>query len=83
MNAPATIAPAAKDTFLSLDGSTTVEVRHASHPEAVRSFDTDRLRRHFLVESLFRPDAVTLTYSHIVLSSAERCRCRRPCRCRR
>jgi 4-deoxy-L-threo-5-hexosulose-uronate ketol-isomerase len=65
MNAPATIAPAAKDTFLSLEGSTTVEVRHASHPEAVRSFDTDRLRRHFLVESLFRPDAVTLTYSHI------------------
>jgi 4-deoxy-L-threo-5-hexosulose-uronate ketol-isomerase len=65
MNAPATIAPAAKDTFLSLDGSTTVEVRHASHPEAVRSFDTDRLRRHFLIESLFRPDAVTLTYSHI------------------
>jgi hypothetical protein len=37
MNAPSTIAPAAKDTFLSLDGSTTVEVRHASHPEAVRS----------------------------------------------
>jgi 4-deoxy-L-threo-5-hexosulose-uronate ketol-isomerase len=65
MNAPAAVAPAAKDRFLSLDGSTTVEVRHASHPEAVRSFGTDQLRRHFLVESLFRPNAVTLTYSHI------------------
>ena len=65
MNAPATITPAAKGTFLSLDGKTTMEVRHASHPEAVKSFDTDQLRRHFLIESLFRPDAVTLTYSHI------------------
>jgi 4-deoxy-L-threo-5-hexosulose-uronate ketol-isomerase len=65
MNARAAVASAAKDRFLSLDGSTTVEVRHASHPEAVRSFGTDQLRRHFLVESLFRPNAVTLTYSHI------------------
>jgi 4-deoxy-L-threo-5-hexosulose-uronate ketol-isomerase len=65
MNAPAAVAPAAKDRFLSLDGSTTVEVRHASHPEAVRSFGTDQLRRHFLIESLFRPGAVMLTYSHI------------------
>jgi 4-deoxy-L-threo-5-hexosulose-uronate ketol-isomerase len=65
MNAPATIAPAAKDTFLSLDGNTTVEVRHASHPDAVRTFDTGQLRRHFLVETLFRPGAATLTYSHI------------------
>ena len=42
-----------------------MEVRHASHPEAVRGIVTDQLRRHFLIESLFRPGAVTLTYSHI------------------
>lgn len=65
MNAPAPMAPAARDTFLSADGKTTMEVRHASHPEAARSFDTGQLRRHFLVESLFRPGAVTLTYSHV------------------
>jgi 4-deoxy-L-threo-5-hexosulose-uronate ketol-isomerase len=65
MNAPATTARAAKDSFLSLDGHTTVEVRHASHPEAVKGFDTDQLRRHFLIESLFDPGAVRLTYSHI------------------
>lgn len=65
MNAPANITPAANANFLSADGKTTMEVRHASHPEAVRSFDTGQLRRHFLVESLFRPGEVALTYSHI------------------
>jgi 4-deoxy-L-threo-5-hexosulose-uronate ketol-isomerase len=65
MNAPAALPTAEKDTFLSLDGTTTIEVRYASHPEAVRAFDTAALRRHFLVESLFRPGNVTLTYSHI------------------
>ena len=42
----------------------TIDVRHASHPEAVRGYDTAALRRHFLVQDLFRPDSVSLTYSH-------------------
>ena len=42
----------------------TIDIRQASHPEAVRRYDTAELRRHFLVQGLFRPDAVPLTYSH-------------------
>ena len=41
-----------------------IEVRQAVHPEAVRRADTDELRRHFLVETLFSPGEVLLTYSH-------------------
>lgn len=42
-----------------------IDVRQVSHPEAVRRFDTEELRRHFLVERLFEPGKVLLTYSHI------------------
>ena len=41
-----------------------VDVRHASHPDAVRSFDTEALRKHFLIESIFESGAIRLTYSH-------------------
>ena len=44
---------------------TTIDIRQASHPEAVRRYDTGELRRHFLIEELFRPGEVRLTYSHI------------------
>ncbi len=43
----------------------TIDVRQVCHPEAVRHFDTDALRRHFLIEDLFAPGKVALTYSHI------------------
>jgi 4-deoxy-L-threo-5-hexosulose-uronate ketol-isomerase len=43
----------------------TIAVRHATHPQAARQFDTAALRAHFLVETLFQPDAVELTYSHV------------------
>lgn len=43
----------------------TIDVRQVCHPEAVRGFDTQELRRHFLVEKLFVPGAVSLTYSHV------------------
>ena len=43
----------------------TMDIRQASHPEAVRHFTTAELRRHFLVERLFAPGEVNLTYSHI------------------
>lgn len=42
-----------------------VEVRQVSHPEAVRAYDTEGLRRHFLIESIFETDEIVLTYSHI------------------
>lgn len=42
-----------------------IDVRQVSHPEAVRGFDTEELRRHFLIERLFEPGKVLLTYSHI------------------
>ncbi|HYG91111.1 MAG TPA: 5-dehydro-4-deoxy-D-glucuronate isomerase [Azospirillum sp.] len=42
-----------------------ITVRHASHPDAVRGFDTQTLRDHFLVSSLFEADDIILTYSHI------------------
>ena len=42
----------------------TIDIRQASHPEAVRGYDTAELRRHYLVQDLFRPGALSLTYSH-------------------
>jgi 4-deoxy-L-threo-5-hexosulose-uronate ketol-isomerase len=42
-----------------------IEVRQVCHPDAVRNFDTDELRRHFLLENMFEADEITLTYSHI------------------
>jgi 4-deoxy-L-threo-5-hexosulose-uronate ketol-isomerase len=43
----------------------TIEIRQVSHPDAVRRFTTDELRRHFLLEDLFVPGEVKLTYSHV------------------
>lgn len=42
-----------------------IEVRQVSHPDAVRAYGTDDLRRHFLIESIFETDEIVLTYSHI------------------
>ena len=41
-----------------------IDVRYAAHPNAVRAFDTDELRQNFLIENLFAPDEISLTYSH-------------------
>lgn len=43
----------------------TIAIRHATHPDDARQFDTRRLREAFLVERVFVPDTVDLTYSHI------------------
>ncbi len=43
---------------------TRIEERWGSHPEDVKDYDTERLRKEFLVEELFRPDAVLMTYTH-------------------
>ncbi|MBM6592471.1 5-dehydro-4-deoxy-D-glucuronate isomerase [Microvirga pudoricolor] len=42
-----------------------IEIRQVNHPEAVKRFDTEELRRHFLIEQLFAADEVCLTYSHL------------------
>jgi len=39
------------------------EIRNAHHPEDVKGYDTDRIRREFLVEKLFVPGDICLTYS--------------------
>jgi 4-deoxy-L-threo-5-hexosulose-uronate ketol-isomerase len=43
----------------------TIGVRYASHPDAVKKFDTEQLRREFLIEGLFVQDHIKLVYSHI------------------
>ncbi len=42
-----------------------IEVRQVCHPEAVKRFNTDELRQHFLIEKVFAADELNLTYSHI------------------
>jgi 4-deoxy-L-threo-5-hexosulose-uronate ketol-isomerase len=41
-----------------------MEIRHASHPDDVRSYDTQRLRDLFLIERVAEPDQFSFTYSH-------------------
>jgi 4-deoxy-L-threo-5-hexosulose-uronate ketol-isomerase len=42
-----------------------MEIRQPVHSEHARSLDTAGLRRHFLIERIFVPGAMTLTYSQI------------------
>jgi 4-deoxy-L-threo-5-hexosulose-uronate ketol-isomerase len=42
-----------------------LEIRYANHPDDVKRYDTDTLRKHFLVDSVFTADAANLTYSHV------------------
>lgn len=39
------------------------ELRYASHPQDAKSYDTQRLRKEFLIEDLFRPDDTTMVYT--------------------
>ena len=41
-----------------------MEIRHAVHPEQAKHFTTDELREHFLIQEIFRPNAVKLVYSY-------------------
>ncbi|PUB15642.1 5-dehydro-4-deoxy-D-glucuronate isomerase [Yoonia sediminilitoris] len=52
---------------------TNTQTRYAIDPEAAKSFDTDKLREHFHVGDLFKPDEIRLVYSHydrLILGSA-------------
>lgn len=42
---------------------TNYEVRYAAHPEDAKSYDTERLRRDFLIERVFAADEVNMVYS--------------------
>jgi 4-deoxy-L-threo-5-hexosulose-uronate ketol-isomerase len=42
-----------------------MDIRYAVHPEHMKTLDTDKIRKQFLVESLFEKDAVNLVYSHV------------------
>lgn len=42
---------------------TKIEVRYAAHPDDVKHWDTDRLRKEHLVQPLFADDTVTMVYS--------------------
>lgn len=40
------------------------EERWGSHPDDVRNYDTERLRKEFLVENIFQQDSISATYTH-------------------
>ncbi|GAB2557085.1 5-dehydro-4-deoxy-D-glucuronate isomerase [Gracilibacillus alcaliphilus] len=42
-----------------------MDVRYANHPEEIKRYNTDELREKFLVEKLFEPGHVHLTYTHV------------------
>lgn len=45
--------------------ATSYEERYAYHPEDVKSYDTEKIRKEFLVQNLFVPGDVRMVYSHI------------------
>lgn len=42
---------------------TNYEIRYAAHPEDAKRYDTQRIRRDFLIEKVFTPDEVNMVYS--------------------
>lgn len=42
-----------------------MDVRHPLHPDHAMALDTEDLRDHFLIEQVFVPGEIRLTYSHI------------------
>lgn len=42
-----------------------LDIRHPSHPEDAKHYTTDRLRKEFLIQNIFVPGQVNLTYSHV------------------
>ena len=48
---------------LSSQAQTNYEVRYAHHPEDVKHYDTERLRKEFLIEKVFAPGEVNWVYS--------------------
>jgi 4-deoxy-L-threo-5-hexosulose-uronate ketol-isomerase len=42
---------------------TNYQLRYAAHPSDAKSYDTERLRKEFLIENLFKADEVNMVYS--------------------
>ncbi|MCR8644812.1 5-dehydro-4-deoxy-D-glucuronate isomerase [Paenibacillus sp. N1-5-1-14] len=42
-----------------------MQIRHAVSPKETKGMDTTQLREQFLIESLFVPEQLTMTYSHV------------------
>lgn len=42
-----------------------IDIRHPTHPEDAKSYATDRLRREYLIQNLFVPGEIHMTYSHV------------------
>jgi len=42
-----------------------LDIRYGHHPDDVKHYDTTQLRDHFLVEKVFVPGQITLTYTHV------------------
>lgn len=42
-----------------------MEIRYANHPNDSKKYDTEELRKNYLVENIFEADKVKLTYSHV------------------
>lgn len=40
-----------------------IELRYASHPNDVKGYDTEKLRKEFLIENVFIEDEISLVYS--------------------
>jgi 4-deoxy-L-threo-5-hexosulose-uronate ketol-isomerase len=38
-------------------------LRYSSHPDDVKHYDTEKLRKEFLIENVFIPDEITMVYS--------------------
>jgi 4-deoxy-L-threo-5-hexosulose-uronate ketol-isomerase len=44
--------------------TTNIVERFASHPEDVKHYDTERIRKEFLIENLMEEDTIHWVYSH-------------------
>ena len=42
-----------------------IELRYAAHPQDFKSYDTEKLRKEFLIENVFIADEISLVYSYV------------------
>jgi 4-deoxy-L-threo-5-hexosulose-uronate ketol-isomerase len=42
-----------------------LDIRYGHHPDDVRHYDTEALRRHFLADRIFVPGKLSLVYTHV------------------
>ena len=42
-----------------------MDIRYSAHPEDVKRYTTEELRKEFLIQDLYQPDTVQAVYSHV------------------